>query len=354
MTISLGLLADPAPTENEAGRGQGATSKEPANEEGFVSWRFWHDHTRFRMKAILAASNAARLVREQQTVPWAVQLEVQRAAQRDAPRAALASAAPATEVAPAESCAEGVAAAAVLRNAALLVFEQQTVPWAVQREVQRAAQRDAQRATSASAALSTDVAPAESCAEGVAAAAALAKMALHETVSRLTASGATSQAASALNRVHELLSPPMVTRGIAEAHDSIFAILADCEAQDRGLRGERYADCEETGRVALLAVREALVLQICCTAGSLSAREFEFELGQAFGRRHRPEVRSRLHRTRAGICRLGRDRDRFMRSAPKIFDGGLGDQQLTELYQAYAKCANGSSLAFAPVGGCRG
>jgi hypothetical protein len=163
-SISLGLLSDPAPTENEADRGQGATSKEQAKEGG-RDWAFLRDHAKRCKKAHRAASNAA-----------------------------------------------------------LLVAGQQTVPWAVQREVQRAAQRDAQRASSASAALATDVAPAESCAEGVAAAAALAKMALHETVSRLTASGATPQAASALNRAHELLSPPMVTRGIAEAHDAILAM----------------------------------------------------------------------------------------------------------------------------------
>ena len=270
--------------ENEAGRGQSANSKERVKEEGCVSRRYWRHHAQFRTKAIGAASNTALLVFEQQTVPWPVQQEVQRAAQRDAQRAALASAAPATEVAPAESCAEGVAAAAALAN-----------------------------------------------------------MALYETASRLTASGATPPADSALKRAHELLSPPVVTRGIAQAYDNI-----------RAMRRDLPFDCEETGKVAWLAVREALVLQICCTAGLLSAVEFERELGQAFGRTPRPEVRSQLHRTRAGICRLGRDRDNFMRSAPKIFDGALGDQQLTELYQAYAKCANGSSLAFASGGGCRG
>jgi len=347
MTISFGLLADPAPTENEAGRGQGATSKEPANEEGVVSWRFWRDHAHFRRKGIRAASDAARLVFEQQCVPWAVQREVQRAALRDAQRDALASVALATEVTPSESCSEGVAAAAALRNAALLVFEQQTVPWAVQREVQLAAQRDAQRAAPASVALATDVAHADSCVEGVAAAAALAKMALHETASRLTASGASPQAASALNRAYELLSPPMVTRRIAEAHDAIRAMNMPEDRREYITMKRRHciADCEETGQVALLAVREALVLQICCTAGSLSAVQFEFELEQAFGRKHRPDIpfeRLQLHRTRAGICRLGRDRDNFMRSAPKISNGALGDQQLTELYQAYAKCANGA------------
>jgi len=188
-----------------------------------------------------------------------------------------------------------------------------------------------------------EVAPAESCAEGLAAAAALAKRAVYETASRLTASGVTPQAASALNRAQELLSPPVVTRRIAQAYDDIRAMCKDLPL-----------DCEETGKVAALAVREALVLQICCTAGSLRDVGFKYALEQAFGRQPRPEVRSQLHLTRAAICRLGRDRDNFMRSAPKIFNGALGDQEMTELYQAYANCADGLKMASASGGGCRG
>jgi hypothetical protein len=96
-SISLGLLSDPAPTENEADRGQGATSKEQAKEGG-RDLAFLRDHAKRCKKAHRAASNAALLVAGQQTVPWAVQREVQRAAQRDAQRAAEASAAPATEL----------------------------------------------------------------------------------------------------------------------------------------------------------------------------------------------------------------------------------------------------------------
>jgi hypothetical protein len=120
------------------------------------------------------------------------------------------------------------------------------------------------------------------------------------------------------------------TKQIAQAYDDI-----------RATREDHPQDCEEAGKIAALAVREALVLEICCTAGSLSDTGFVAALEHAFGRPLGPELRSQLLLTRAAIGRLGRDRDIFTHVAPKIFNGALGDQEVAELFQAYAKCAHG-------------
>ena len=80
--------------------------------------------------------------------------------------------------------------------------------------------------------------------------------------------------------------------------------------------------------VAVLAVREALVLEICYAAGTLSDVGFESAMEQAFRRQLGPELRSQLHLARSAICRLGRDRGNFMRTAPRIFNGALGDQEM--------------------------
>jgi hypothetical protein len=176
-------------------------------------------------------------------------------------------------------------------------------------------------ATAVTQTLTSEDGRAGSCAKGVAAAAALAKRAILEAAAKSIAPGATPQVASAWNRAHELLEPPVDTKQIAQAYDDI-----------RATREDHPQDCEEAGKIAALAVREALVLEICCTAGSLSDTGFVAALEHAFGRPLGPELRSQLLLTRAVIGR---------RVAPKIFNGALGDQEVAELFQAYAKCAHG-------------
>ena len=104
-------------------------------------------------------------------------------------------------------------------------------------------------------------------------------------------------------------------------------------------------------KVAALAVREALVLEVCYAAGTLSDVGFESEMEQAFRRQLGPQLRSQLHLARSAICRVGRDRSNFMRTALRIFNGALGDQEMNELYRAYADCALSVSAARCGPGG---
>ena len=98
-------------------------------------------------------------------------------------------------------------------------------------------------------------------------------------------------------------------------------------------------------KVAALAVREALVLEVCYAAGTLSDIRFESAMDQAFRRHLGPKLRSQLHLARSAICHLRRDRSNFMMTAPRIFNGALGDQEMNELYRAYAECALSVSVA---------
>ena len=99
------------------------------------------------------------------------------------------------------------------------------------------------------------------------------------------------------------------------------ALSAERAAQACDLAREVRKECreklEEPCKNAALVVREVLVLQICCSAGSPSGVGFEFALEQAFGRQLGPELRSQLHLARSAICRIGWDRLLFERQAPK-------------------------------------
>ena len=83
----------------------------------------------------------------------------------------------------------------------------------------------------------------------------------------------------------EKLEVPLTADRAAQAYDKAREVRKDCPAK-----------LEELGKNAALVVREVLVLQICCTAGSLSDVGFESALEQAFGRQLGPELRSQLHR----------------------------------------------------------
>ena len=58
----------------------------------------------------------------------------------------------------------------------------------------------------------------------------------------------------------------------------------------RTLSRELPADIEEFAKVAAMTVREALVLEVCCTSGPLSDVGFITELEQAFGRQLGPQL----------------------------------------------------------------
>ena len=135
--------------------------------------------------------------------------------------------------------------------------------------------------------------------------------------------------ASKLREAIEKLEAPLSAERAAQAYDKAREVRKDCPPE-----------FEELGKNAALVVREVLVLQICCTAGSLSDVGFESALQQAFGRQLGPELLSQLHYARSAICRIGRDRVLFERQAPKVYAGEqLNAEQLNELFPAYLDCA---------------
>ena len=78
-------------------------------------------------------------------------------------------------------------------------------------------------------------------------------------------------------------------------------------------------DCEEALKFAALAVRELLVLVICCFAGYvMNDVRFEAALEETFGRTLGPELRSQLHLARNAIVRLAGSRTAFERAVPEI------------------------------------
>ena len=74
----------------------------------------------------------------------------------------------------------------------------------------------------------------------------------------------------AWDRCHHLLSRPVSRDNMEQAYDIVWAPWMDLPVA-----------CVETGKFAALAVREALVLGICCTSGSLSDLGFLAALEQA-------------------------------------------------------------------------
>ena len=91
----------------------------------------------------------------------------------------------------------------------------------------------------------------------------------------------------------EKLEEPLSAQRAAQAYDKAREVRNDCPPK-----------LEELGKNAALVVREVLVLQICCSAGSLSDVGFESALEQAFGRQLGSELRSQLHLARSAICRI--------------------------------------------------
>ena len=98
------------------------------------------------------------------------------------------------------------------------------------------------------------------------------------------------------------------------------------------------AGFDNLAKSASLAVREVLVVQICCSFFSMHDIVFETCLELSFGRQLESELRSQLLLARASICRLGGSRSLFDQAAPKIFSTELSPEELDELFGAYQDC----------------
>jgi hypothetical protein len=116
---------------------------------------------------------------------------------------------------------------------------------------------------------------------------------------------------------------------VAQAYDFVREIRKACSPS-----------CQDVAKFAALAVRETLILQICCSVGTMTDIGFENALETAFSRQLGPEMRSQLHLARSAICRLGRDVTVFHRAAPKIFSSQLHPDELNALFMAYSGCTD--------------
>ena len=203
--------------------------------------------------------------------------------------------------------------------------------------------------------------------EGIAVAAGLACNAASALREQLEREGADDEKVQQLHRVHRHLQKLVTALPGAQAHDSdsagwvvyvcfhAWVVKANrCTAQAydcvRKIRKGCSPACQDLAKFAVLAVRETLILQICCSVGTMSDIGFECTLETAFGRRLGPELRSQLHLARSAIGRLGRDVTAFQRAAPKIFSSQLHPDELSALFIAYSGCTDSIGSA---SGTCR-
>ena len=186
--------------------------------------------------------------------------------------------------------------------------------------------------------------------EGVAVAAGLSCNAVLALRKQLEREGADDETLQKLHRVHRHLQKPMAALPAAQAHDSgtvAPTTLPVAQAYDfvQEIRKACSPSCQSLAKFAALAVRETLILQMCCSVGTMTDIGFEHALETAFGRQLGPEMRSQLHLARSAICRLGRDVTILHRAAPKIFSSPLQTDELNALFIAYAGCTDSISSA---------
>ena len=179
--------------------------------------------------------------------------------------------------------------------------------------------------------------------EGVTAAAGLACKALLALGEQLEREGVHNETLQKLHQAYQYLQTPVTTVLAAQADHTGSdepPALPGAQAYDfvREIRKSCRFACEAPAKVAALAVRETLILHICCSVGTMTDIGFENALETAFGRRLGPELRSQLHLARSAICRLGRDLAVFQRAAPKIFGSELQADELKQLFISYSAC----------------
>ena len=180
--------------------------------------------------------------------------------------------------------------------------------------------------------------PARQLHRGVLVATCLARrVAMEEALHGLERIGWNWPGHSKLLRAAMLLEPPLDSQRLqngrlsaAEAYDLVFEVRKSCDTTVAGF--------DNLAKSASLAVREVLVLQICCSSFSMPDSVFETCLERSFGRQLEPELRSQLLLARASICRLGGNRSQFDQAAPKIFSTELSPEELDELFGAYQDC----------------
>ena len=128
----------------------------------------------------------------------------------------------------------------------------------------------------------------------------------------------------------ELLNEPLLDRPVRPWLS--VQILAQSYDMVRNVRESAW----QLG--ASRAIRECLVLHICCNAGSMSDIDFESALEHAFEKQLEPKFHSELHLARNAICQLGRSPTVFEREAPKVYCSTLNYEELQALWTVYHGC----------------
>jgi len=134
----------------------------------------------------------------------------------------------------------------------------------------------------------------------------------------------------------ELLNEPLLDRPVRPWLS--VQILAQGYDTVRNVRESCAPSCQRLGKFAARAIRECLVLHICCHAGSVSDIDFESALEHAFEKQLEPKFHSELHLARNAICRFGRSPTVFERVAPKIYSSMLNYEELQALWTVHQEC----------------
>ena len=138
---------------------------------------------------------------------------------------------------------------------------------------------------------------------------------------------------------HAYLLPPFSTKSSAKAYNLVMDV--------RNLSKDCSKQCEALSKNAALAIRDALVLQICCGVDSMSYVCFGFAVETAFNIKNikvfkdtcggQSDLDSQMHLSCKSIRTLARDRSSFDRNMEKI--GPMPAEDLKTLFAAYVRCA---------------
>ena len=119
---------------------------------------------------------------------------------------------------------------------------------------------------------------------------------------------------------HADLLPPLSTKSLAKAYNLVMDV--------RNFSKNCSPQCEVLSKNAALAIRDALVLQICCGVDSMSYVCFEFAVETAFNIKNikvfkdtcggHNNLDSQMHLSCNSIRTLARDRSLFDRTMGKI------------------------------------
>ena len=143
---------------------------------------------------------------------------------------------------------------------------------------------------------------------------------------------------------HAYLQPPFSTKSSAKAYNLVMDV--------RILSKNCSEQCEVLSKTAAIAIRDALVLQLCCDVDSMSYDCFKFAVESAFEIPNTKDFKytceehdlvSQMHLSCNSIRTLARNRENFDQKMEKHF-GPMLAEDLNTLFAAYVRCAATASF----------